>query len=177
MDTVWAYLIWTGFVVTAVCDAREHRIPNLILVIILVLCVAEKSTSVNPLDNLLWASVAGLCFFSGSLLLHLIGVMAPGDVKLLGVVGFWLGWGDLRGALFWIAVSSVAIGLLYALVNRLGNGGSVKLLVNKYTMLAAYGTKTLKTLEPRKLRERVEQKLRMPFAPVVVIGLAMHQYF
>lgn len=174
MDTFWAYLIWIGFVVTAVCDAREHRIPNLFLVIILGLCAVEKSLSVNPLDNLLWASVAGLCFFAGSLLLHLIGVMAPGDVKLLGVVGFWLGWGDLRGALFWIAVSSIAIGLLYALINRVGNGGSMKLLLTKYTMLVAYGTKTL---EPRKLRERVEQKLRMPFAPVVVIGLAMHQYF
>lgn len=174
MDAFLVYLIWIGFVVTAISDAREHRIPNFFLLVILGLCVVEKGLSANPLDSLLWASLAGLCFFGGSLLLHLVGVMAPGDVKLLGVVGFWLGWGNLRDATFWIAVSSVAIALLYALVNRVGNDGSIKLLLTKYSMLAAYGTKTL---TPKVLRERAEQKLRMPFAPVVVIGLAMHQYF
>ncbi|WCP67683.1 A24 family peptidase [Vibrio tubiashii] len=174
MEIFIGYLIWIGFVVTAVSDAREHRIPNLYLLIILGLCVIEKGLSPQPLNNLLWALVAGLCFFGASLLLHILRVMAPGDVKLLGVVGFWLGWGNLRDATFWIAVSSVAIGLLYALVNRAENEGSLKVLLTKYSMLAAYGSKSF---EPKPAKERIEQKLRMPFAPVMVIGLAMHQYY
>jgi len=169
-----SYLIWLGFIVVAVTDARENRIPNLHLLIILALCILDKGLSATPVDALLWSSVAGLCFFFSSLLLHLIRVMAPGDVKLLGVVGFWLGWGNLIDATLWIALSSVLIGLLYAIMNRAESGSSIKQLVSKYSMIAAYGSSSQAAISSG---EKIERKLRMPFAPVVVIGLAMYQYF
>jgi prepilin peptidase CpaA len=100
--------------------------------------------------------------------------MAPGDVKLLGVVGFWLGWGNLIDATLWIALSSVLIGLLYAIMNRAESGSSIKQLVSKYSMIAAYGSSSQAAISSG---EKIERKLRMPFAPVVVIGLAMYQYF
>ncbi|MEX0333757.1 prepilin peptidase [Vibrio tubiashii] len=81
MDIWISYLIWIGFIIVAVSDAREHRIPNLYLLMILCFCLVEVLFSPEPLDNLLWSTLAGLIFFGASLLLHLMRVMAPGDVK------------------------------------------------------------------------------------------------
>ncbi|OAJ92469.1 prepilin peptidase [Vibrio bivalvicida] len=169
-----SYLIWLGFIVVAVTDARENRIPNLYLLLILAICIVDKGLSAAPVENLLWSAVAGLSFFVSALLLHFIRVMAPGDVKLLGVVGFWLGWGNLIDATVWIALSSVVVGVLYAVMNRAESGSSIKQLVSKYSMIAAYGSSSHAALSAG---EKIERKLRMPFAPVVVIGLAMYQYF
>ncbi|MDC5847721.1 A24 family peptidase [Vibrio europaeus] len=174
MDIWISYLIWIGFIIVAVSDAREHRIPNLYLLMILCLCLVEVLFSPEPLDNLLWSTLAGLIFFGTSLLLHLMRVMAPGDVKLLGVVGFWLGWGHLLEATAWIALSSVLVGLLYAIMNRVHSGSSVKQLLTKYSILVTYGPPSQAV---QALSKGIERKLRMPFAPVVVLGLAMYQYF
>ncbi|KGY12569.1 hypothetical protein NM22_10375 [Vibrio tubiashii] len=168
------YVIWLGLIVVAVTDARENRIPNLYLLLILIVCVIDKSLSMDALPNLMWSTIAGACFFLTALILHLLRVMAPGDVKLLGVVGFWLGWGHLLEVTFWIAVASVGIGFFYALMNRAQSGGSLKQMVSKYSMIAAYGSGSYARMLSTK---NIEGKLRMPFAPVVVIGLAMYQYF
>lgn len=174
MDTWIGYFVWISFIVVAVSDAREHRIPNLYLLIILCFCIVEIALSPQPLENLFWSVVAGLIFFSTALLLHILSVMAPGDVKLLGVVGFWLGWGHLLNATVWIALSSVLIGCLYAIMNRVHSGSSVKQLLVKYSILVAYGSSSQSATA---LSQGIERKLRMPFAPVVVLGLAMYHYF
>ncbi|WP_038175019.1 MULTISPECIES: A24 family peptidase [Vibrio] len=168
------YLVWFGLVVIAVTDAREHRIPNVYLLITLLVCVINGFFQPDPLDVFLNSLSGGAIFFVSALLLHFIRIMAPGDVKLLGVVGFWLGWGQLLNATVWIALSSVVVGLLYALFNRVQTGSTLKQLIKKYSMMLAYGSQASLVMTNG---GSIEKKLRMPFAPVVVIGLAMFHYF
>lgn len=174
LSTITAYLVWFGFVAVAVSDAKEHRIPNRYLLAIFAVCIVSKAFAPDAMDNLAWSFVAGVCFFCSAFALYLLRMMAPGDVKLIGVVGFWLGWGNLMSATVWIAVSSVLVGLFYAAVNSSEGRGSIKELLTKYSMITAYGRSGFETLQAS---DSVERKLRMPFGPIVVIGLAMNQYF
>jgi len=168
------YLIWLGFIAIAVSDAREHRIPNTYLLIVLALCLLNILLKPDVSSSLITALAGGAVLFFASLALHLVRVMAPGDVKLLGVVGFWLGWGNLMAASAWIACASVVVGLFYATLNRIRTGASIKDLITKYSLLAAYGSQTNAIVAGK---GALEHKLRMPFAPVVVIGLALFYYF
>lgn len=168
------YLIWLGFVAIAVSDAREHRIPNSYLLVVLALCLINVFLQLDAWHSLVTALAGGAALFFSSLALHLLRVMAPGDVKLLGVVGFWLGWGQLMAVSAWIAFASVVVGLFYAALNRIRTGASIKELMTKYSLLVAYGSQTNTIVSGK---GGFENKLRMPFAPVVVIGMALFYYF
>lgn len=168
------YFIWFVLLMVAVSDAKEHRIPNLLLIILLAFCVAK--IIIQPALSPSWADafLGLLAMFGGALVLHILRVMAPGDVKLLGVIGFWLGWGQLLDVSLWIAVTSILVGSIYALVRVAGKEHKMREQVSKYKMLFAYGRTGTKAL----LNDETESvKLRMPFAPVVVIGVALHSYF
>ncbi|MFB9214819.1 A24 family peptidase [Vibrio sinaloensis] len=166
------YFIWFVLLMIAVSDAREHRIPNVLLILTLVLCVAKMLVQPTLSPSFTEALMGGGAMFFGALVLHLLRVMAPGDVKLLGVVGFWLGWGHLMDISLWIAVASILVGSVYALIKAAGKEESVKHQLERYKMLFAYGRTATKDVA-----EEQAQKLRMPFAPIVVIGLALQSYF
>ncbi|MCL9781431.1 A24 family peptidase [Vibrio sp. S4M6] len=168
------YLIWLGFITVAVSDAREHRIPNYMLGIILALAIIDKVLSLTPLSSLMNAALGALIMFLCAFILFLIRAMAPGDVKLLGVVGFVAGWGQLLAISYWIAVSTVIVALFYAAIRLAEQPKSAKMLLSKYTLLLSGVGADKKS---RFFAEPSETKLRMPFAPIVVIGLALHQYF
>ncbi|RTZ15225.1 prepilin peptidase [Vibrio aquaticus] len=168
------YLIWFVLFIVAVSDAREHRIPNYLLLTILILSAVDKIIYSPDLSFLFYSFLTGITCFIASLLLYFLRVMAPGDVKLLGVIGFWVGSEHIVGTVYWIGVSSVVVGLLYGLLRLADSPGQFKTLVNKYTMLAQFGASGAKTLQTKK---KMSEHYRMPFAPVVVIGLAMHFYF
>lgn len=101
--------------------------------------------------------------------------MAAGDVKLLGVVGFWLGSAHIYQAIFWIAVSSVVVGLFYALLRVAQAPEHAKAMLNKYSLLALYGSSEMKAACSKKVNQG--ERYRMPFAPVVVLGIAVYFYF
>jgi len=93
-------------------DLKSHRIPNLLLWPALSLSVMLHMTS-GGLDGLTVA-IGGLALgFAMLLPLYLVGGMGAGDVKLLGIVGSFLGpWGAvvagagtmIAGAVFGIIV-------------------------------------------------------------------------
>ncbi len=168
------YFIWFVLLTIAVSDAKEHRIPNLLLAISLGFCVAKMVMQPELSPSWADAFLGLVVMFSGALVLHVLRVMAPGDVKLLGVIGFWLGWGQLLDVSLWIAATSILVGSIYALVRVAGKEHKMREQVSKYKMLFAYGRTGTKAL----LDDDTESaKLRMPFAPVVVIGVALHSYF
>lgn len=174
MGSVMDYLIWLVLIAIAVNDAKEHRIPNRYLLVVLMLCLIEGVIHSNPIATLSTACLGGLALFGSSLLLHFARVMSPGDVKLLGVVGFWLGWGNLLSASAWIGVASVVVGLFYAALNQMDTRTRWQDLLTKYTLVFAYGRQANAMVAGE---QAFEQKLRMPFAPAVVIGLALFRYF
>ncbi|WP_159654175.1 A24 family peptidase [Vibrio atypicus] len=168
------YIIWFVLLVIAVSDAKEHRIPNLYLLITLVLCIVKMVIDPQVSPTISHALFGASALFGSALVLHIMKVMAPGDVKLLGVIGFWLGWGQLFEVSLWIAATSILMASFYSAIRIAGNEYKVKEQVSKYKLLFAYGrtgTKALMDVESN------SAKLRMPFAPVVVIGVALHSYF
>ncbi|MEZ8823564.1 prepilin peptidase [Vibrio amylolyticus] len=169
------YLIWAGLLAVATTDARENRIPNLALLYLLIVTLIHHSLSADPLALVGTSLLAGLIMFVISLIMHIAGAMAPGDVKLLGVVGFIVGWGQLLSTTFWIAISTVLVGGLYGAIRFAEEPETLQLMAKKYTMIFAYG-KGAKPAVSAITKERSDM-LRMPFAPVVVIGLAMQNYF
>jgi prepilin peptidase CpaA len=93
-------------------DLKSHRIPNLMLWPALSLALMVHMTS-GGLDGLMVA-IGGLTLGCGMLLpLYSVGGLGAGDVKLLGIVGSFLGpWGAviagagtmIAGAIFGITV-------------------------------------------------------------------------
>lgn len=166
--------IWVLLFVVAVSDAREHRIPNYLLLSILALSLIDKAFFIQDYTLLLFSFITGITCFIVALILYFLKVMAPGDVKLLGVIGFWVGSEYILDSVFWIAVASVVVGVFYALLKIAEDPEQFSTLKNKYSMLFQYGASSTKALEsPKKMSEHY----RMPFAPVVVIGLALNFYF
>jgi prepilin peptidase CpaA len=165
---------WVILVAIAVSDARKYRIPNQYLLLLLASTFVEKVIYIDDLILLLGDLSAGMLFFIFGLLLYFLKAIAPGDVKLLGVVGFWLGWDKMWDATLWISLSTVLIGVFYTLAHTASSSGSIKQELFRYTAFLPFGRSAFSTQAKKTL---VSDHIVMPFAPVVVIGLALNSYF
>ncbi|UUM30082.1 A24 family peptidase [Vibrio japonicus] len=176
---MYFYATWVTLCLIGVSDAREHRIPNQLLLALLVITTLE--VLFTPLFDE-WLEVFTdkatsfvLCFTVG-LLLHFMRVMAAGDVKLIAVLGFLLGLEPLTDYLFYTCVSTAFVGSMYWALNKLPsnlgdkNRGDFSLL--SVSAVAYVGGEKIKHAVT------TQQGLTyMPFAPVLIIGLAMYHYF
>ncbi len=167
------YFVWFFLILIAVTDAREHRIPNIYLLAVLLFSSVNKLLFLEPEKLILMSVFSGSVLFFFSLIFHFIKVMAPGDVKLLGVVGYVVGWEDLRITIFFISCSAIIVGSFYAWLHIAGQFKGISSLTH-YSLLNN-GLKGKRDLSVISLSP-LERKAVMPFAPVVVIGLALQQY-
>ena len=164
--------IWSMLFMIGIKDTEKHRIPNKLLLILIFLVVIEWAAMNSSLIVLQEKLLGFVIMFVIGLLLFFLKAMAPGDVKLLAVVGFLVGLSQLQSVSYWITLSAGIVGVFYAFYYSIESprfGNRVKKNTNKLTiqqealMLATRNTVIKKTV--------------MPFAPAVVIGLALHQYF
>lgn len=165
--------IWGCLITIAVYDARDNRIPNQLLLFILVAFIVESYLIDMPLMEISKAFSSGALFFIIGLIFYFLGAMAPGDVKLLGVIGVIVGWGALLSVSYWILLAGALIGCFYSLEKMSGDTSRFKMWADKILTYFFYGVRA----EPSTLKVNQPEKLRMPFAPVVVVGLALHSYF
>ncbi|HAS6165437.1 prepilin peptidase [Vibrio vulnificus] len=166
-------MVWLVLLVVAVYDARDNRIPNYLL-LPLILLAGVQCFLVDGVSLLLSSMAAGGIFFSCGLVLYLLRAMSPGDVKLLGVVGMLVGWDAMAGAAYWITISAGVVGALFLLLHYAQHPDSLQKLVGRYSFQAMSGQVPLLSAYQS---EVVQGKLTMPFAPAVVIGLALFHYF
>lgn len=164
-------VIWSILLIISVYDLRDNRIPNIWLVPLILSSVAHHVIT-SGWDAGLLSLGAGVAAFIFGLLLYFLKAMAPGDVKLIGAVGVIVGWGELWSACYWIIIGAGVVGILFSLQFFATRSHESKLALNKYSQLFLYGSG--KNLYPT---EKLSNKLRMPFAPSVVIGLALYNYF
>ncbi|MDE2259429.1 MAG: prepilin peptidase [Betaproteobacteria bacterium] len=93
--------------IAALCDLRERRVPNWLLVIgggVAVLM--SLSVQSIPLRELLVGGIVGLLVFMP---LYVVSAMGAGDIKLMAVVGTFLG---VKGVLLSALFTALAGGLL-----------------------------------------------------------------
>ncbi|WP_394240361.1 prepilin peptidase [Vibrio astriarenae] len=166
--------IWILLIITATHDAREHRIPNFLLALI----ISVECFYIFKGDPSFWlflsALAAGAILFSCGFLIFLAKGMAPGDVKLLFCVGFVTGVGGITQVLIGIGMSCLLMGILYYFAHNPG-------VLSKRTVLFApeHAGALIRGVvsQSKGIDTSNSRETKIPFAPIVVIGLAITSYF
>ncbi|WP_412498727.1 prepilin peptidase [Vibrio furnissii] len=165
-------LIWGLLLLIGVSDAKEYRIPNKWLVMLLIASILPLLVFDSPVSvTSLWADkVLGFAImFAGGLLCYApIRLMAAGDVKLLAVMGFIVGASHVSAFVACIAGAVVFVGALYWLHNR---SARTFRRAGDFRKGDIVHTLTMKGIE-----SNVAHVTPMPFAPAMIIGLAMYDY-
>jgi len=150
--------------VAAYFDFRSHRIPNRVVLVGLLAAVALNSILAAGIGG--WSSLAGLGLGLALMLpFYVVRALGAGDVKLIAVVGAFLGPLHLLGALLAIGVTggllAVAVALRLGVLRRVLD--NVRLLFVGLLFKAATGT--LPTLDPLPA-----PTARMPYGVAIALG-------
>jgi prepilin peptidase CpaA len=153
--------------IAAMTDVRLRLIPNWLTITLLVTGIVQSFTPlhlISPSQALLGA-VVGLAV---PLVLHMLGGLAAGDVKLLCGIGAWVG---PRSILLVLAAAALA-GLILVLIQCLIQGRLGILLRN--TALLVLSLINLPRLGLRQVIETGQRcqsaKRPMPYAVTVLVG-------
>ena len=154
--------IWTLLIIVGVSDAQRHRIPNKLVgfLLLIVLISLHQSTNVDWLVQFKGFFIT----LATCLVLYTARVMAGGDVKLLAVVGLWLGDEIMWRVTPYIVVAGGVIGLFYLALHLASSMVPFTQQVKGYALQKV--TPGWKSKQP----------LVIPFAPAIVIGLAYYFY-
>jgi prepilin peptidase CpaA len=116
LSVVWLLFV-ALMVAAAVIDLISYRIPNELVLALLVLFLIVAA--INWTD-VAWASHlgAGILVFGAGLFLYAIRQMGAGDVKLLGVVALWSGVFALPSLMIFVSLCGL-IGMLTVVLLRL----------------------------------------------------------
>lgn len=118
--------------IAVVSDLRNHRIPNLLVLLGLVLGVVGQTYAFGliGLGHALLGLLVGFAIF---LPMYMVGGMAAGDVKLMAMAGAFLTPHDALWAAFFSLIAGGACGLLLVLVR----GQALQTLGRYWLMLSA----------------------------------------
>jgi prepilin peptidase CpaA len=108
-------LLVTLLAVAAFIDVREHRIPNALTIPGAVLALLLAHLPGGSVTSALGGLAVGLAV---ALPLYGLHAMGAGDVKLMGMVGAFLGTGDMVGAALVSFVTGGVLGVLAAARRR-----------------------------------------------------------
>lgn len=158
--------------VTAVFhDLRAHRIPNVLVLTGIGLAFSLHSIALGtgsmPLaGHAWWAPLAGLLTGLASLMpLYLLRATGAGDVKLMGMIGAFIGVQSVLAA----ALYTVLAGGLLALVFMLRPGVAKQALANVRTLVNAWVLHA-NTGPGQRLRPLQSTAARLPYAVAIVAG-------
>jgi prepilin peptidase CpaA len=167
---------WIILLIVAVCDVAQHRIPNRLLLLMIMLFLLQLSIHFS-FEQLRVSLTGGLALFLCGLLLYSVRAMSAGDVKLLGVVGLYIGWGNLQPLAYYITLSAGIVGVTYICHHCASHDGlGVKSYFEQKVISVTNISSNMEQAKPG-IHSRYKDKVTMPFAPAVVIGLAMYSYF
>lgn len=115
------------FAVVAYGDIRTRRIPNELVVAILMLAAFRIALARDP-SAALYTLAASVALFAATFLLFWRGLLGGGDVKLLVATGFLIGYHDLFQFLFVMSICGALVALAVVAHNRLGRAGAAAAL-------------------------------------------------
>lgn len=163
-STATSFVLFVMLAAAVVTDLRSHRIPNLLLLPALVLALILHTMS-GGIDGLITAAgglAIGLAMLSP---LYIVGGMAAGDVKLLGVVGSFVGpWVAVIAGIATMMAGG-AFGIAVIVWHR------VRPTLDSHAVQVLSPTNT--TLRTPSVSHSVGQKDRVtciPYAPAIAVG-------
>ena len=157
-------------VVAAVFDVRTHRIPNWLVLLGAITCIAGQMIQPALLDFGIAGALKGSAVgFALLLPLYLVRATGAGDVKLMAMVGAYLGpWGIASAAI----LSFIAGGVL-ALAVVLAKGALGQLFANLRTML--FGTLlSAMTTGKTTITTPTVSVGKLPYGVAIAIGTFAH---
>ncbi|AUI86831.1 prepilin peptidase [Vibrio azureus] len=155
-------IIWTILFAIAVSDAQKHRIPN--KAVLGLLLAVSVSLLLIPTTNIWEHIYGGVVTFSVCFVLYMTKIMAGGDVKLLAVIGVWLGLDHLWQACGFIILAGGIVSVFYVAlyVSLSGHQFTEQVKCYCFTKVSAM--------------PKLDNSISIPFAPIVVLGLAYFFY-
>lgn len=172
-------LAFAALVIAAVaCDLHSRRIPNGLVLAGMVLGLFLQTVAptggglftgatgggLGPTQALLGAA-AGLALF---LPMYALRALGAGDVKLLGMVGTWLGAGPVA----WVALWTLLAGGVLALAVALGSGVLRQVLANLHEMVLHSMVRAQVGLGPS-IAPPSRTTGRLPYALAIACGAAV----
>ena len=163
-------LVVAFVIVAAIFDVRTHRIPNWLVLLGAATCIAGQMIQPALLEFGIAGALKGIALgFALLLPLYLVRATGAGDVKLMAMVGAYLGpWGVASAVL----LSFIAGGVL-ALAIALAKGALGQLFANLRTML--YGTLlTAMTTGKTTITTPAASVGKLPYGVAIAIGTFAH---
>ncbi|MCA0934768.1 A24 family peptidase [Vibrio alginolyticus] len=155
-------IIWALLIAIGVSDVQRHRIPNQAVGVLLLAVLLDAYLRT---DIVWWVHLKGfLVTFFVCFGFYITRVMAAGDVKLLAVIGLWLGATDMLQVVPFIIVAGGVIAFFY--------------LAHYMAYTTEPLVKQVKTYAVQRATPgwKAQQPLVIPFAPAIVVGLAYYFY-
>jgi prepilin peptidase CpaA len=166
----WAFWGCLPFLAAAfITDIKSMRIPNWITVSGLLAGLLAQAL-MNGWDGLLKAGVGAAAGFTILLILHLIGAVGAGDVKLFAGIGAWTGMLFTLQVVMYSVLFGALIGWLIVL-KRLETGRRTRKIFNIISGFILLKSSFL-------LRNKENELLKFPFMLAVVPGtICAYLYF
>jgi prepilin peptidase CpaA len=161
----------------AVIDVRSHRIPNWLTGGGIVIALVFAAVGVPPQQEGFLSSLGGMATGLAVLLpMYLLRVMGAGDVKLMGMVGAFVGFPDIVYAVLWSLCFGGFVALAFAIYRRALRrvASNVTHIIHSLAFAAAAG------IRPSPMSGRTSIG-RFPFGVSIALGttfwLAMRQLY
>ncbi len=152
-------------------DVRSHRIPNRLVFIGIPVAMALHfgllaSGHLALAGQTWWSPLAGLAAgFSLLLPFYLLRAMGAGDVKLMAMVGAFIGFPAILTATLYTMVAGGVLGLLF----MLGRGVAARTISNLRFMLTSLALR-VSTGQGGRIEPLQSTAARMPYALAIAIG-------
>lgn len=182
LDTFWELLLMllteprTGvlfalLVIAAVIDCRVYRIPNWLTFGGAAFALVYSVFVPFSRDaGILWAFGGLLMGFVVMLPMYALGVMGAGDVKLMAMVGAFLGLGDIMYALIYALIAGGVAALLVALLRK----SMWRMLRNVKGVVQAATYATLGGMKPQVFLDAGESVGKLPYGVSICAGTVVY---
>jgi prepilin peptidase CpaA len=174
LNTTTFFFLFLVLALAVAIDIEERRIPNVVLAPAIVVALMLQTTS-GGVDGFLTA-IIGLLFGIAMLLpMYVIGGMGAGDVKLLGVVGSFVGpWGAIVAGIATMMAGAV-FGIMFIVWRRVQPPAGQTFARIVFPADSSISRMPIPSTSITTLREN--RSTGIPYAPAIAVGTAASLWY